>query len=137
MWRSKRSAAPTSGSSGAPLSTNTPDPPALSATRYAFESQLGSMLRSRIMRWVGCQRTATGRRASDGSDEPHVECRPRLDLQAARSGRGPVGHTRLFVRAPARAAPERKEGDRRGCHCEEAAGAPDPEARDGAAKARR
>ena len=34
------------GSSGPPLSTNTAVPPGSSATRYAFESHCGSMLRS-------------------------------------------------------------------------------------------
>src|ERR671929_426665 len=44
--RPSRSTTSKSGASGAPLSTKTAVPPGSSATRYAFESQLGCMLRS-------------------------------------------------------------------------------------------
>src|SRR5919108_1859785 len=61
IWRLRRSTASTSGSSGAPLSTKTPVPPARSATRYALESHEESMLRWTITPAVGCQRPNQGR----------------------------------------------------------------------------
>ena len=74
-----RSITSSSGSSGAPLSTNTHVPPGSSPTTKAFDSQRSSMERSTI--------TATGYATGGAARDLHRDARPRSDPRRARRGR--------------------------------------------------
>src|SRR2546421_1422932 len=123
-----RSTASCSGSSGAPESTKTAVPPGSSPTRYAFESQLGCMLRSTITAARLTRRTATRRadgrvaRTDDDSDQGEV-------LEAPEPSREAFRDARLLVRAAAGAAPEREARRRGRRYGEETARASNPAAR--------
>src|SRR6266511_5572306 len=68
--------------------------------------------------------------------EPRLDRREGAHLQAARPGRGPEHYSRLLVREAAGALAEGEARRRRRGDREEAARAPDPEARAGGREAR-
>src|SRR5204863_9589648 len=112
-----RSTASWSGSSGAPESTKTAVPPSSSATRYAFESQLGCMLRSTST--GGRLITESTRRADGRADATNDDADQGEVVEAARSCGEADRDPRLLLRATARAAPERQARRRRRGHGQE------------------
>src|SRR5207247_1219638 len=120
-------AAASSGSGAAPESTKTAVPPSSSATRYAFESQPGSMLF--MISTPGTLLPPPAKRRRDGrADEPNERDHQGEVVEAARPRRETLRDSRLLVREAARAAAEREARSRRRHDGEEAPRAPDPAA---------